>query len=289
MRYTIVLLFVLGSSCLLISCDKRNTKEEIRDLAKKHEYNSPVNKLLEGYIRAYYATPPDKDHFLSFVQACELKDDYIKQLKQYGGYEIVEALFDNHSLFASFSDSTFIVMRKGAFNKMGCCVIGTPSFWLEHPEKYPMDRLDYNDWFNPAAFTANGEYLFPLEFDYSRLKQQIDSISILYYDSLVIHKDVIDLSSTNLDDPLFVKQWLPLRIVVSYELSSDYISMQSVIPNTGVYYTNSQTAEPLPLQTETVSVCRNYLDDIKQIFRTCLMESPKAESIITTIVLKKNE
>lgn len=273
----------------LTSCSYRDpTPDIIRDNARKYECVSILNSLLEGYIRVYYTSPVNKESLISFVEECEKKDKWFKQGINHTDFEMIKMLYDKQTYFASFQDSSFIYMENGPFGKVGCCVIGTPSFWLEYPELYPMDRLDYNDWFNTSAFSFDGEYLFPVEFNYSALNNIIDSLSANYYSFICYSGEVVDTYSPLIDKPTLINKWIPVRAVVLYDFLTDNLSIISHIPKENIFCYTNATMDPISINEAIEDLQQHFILDFKQTLRTFLTESAQCKRIIATVYLKTN-
>lgn len=140
---------------------------DVRRKALLHEIQSPLNGLVEHYAKCYYRLPEKKEDLVTFI--LQSGEDY-KEWQELAGL-----LSNEKVLMDSFQDSLFIYNRE---NNLGCCVYGTPGYWLHHTEKYPEERMDYWSWFRTSAFDCLGNYLFHAE--YQSMSEKLSEISGRY-------------------------------------------------------------------------------------------------------------
>lgn len=269
-RVLLFLLILLAGSCT----DKVKDKEEIRQLARDNYVDDffPINWLLQGYRNAYYAFPADYDEVLAYVVDCKEHEPFLSEVERIderpGGQDIVDLLSRTKVFYASFGDSVFFYLPD---YQVGSCVIGTPFYWLEHPEEY--DRLDFEGLFQSAAYDENGSYLFSDRFDYERLGRLNDSIASCY--DYVVTSEEFRYDGLS-DEPL--KRQMPYWSIVAFTSEGDSFEILSRVKSTdSLYVGNRPCTDNLPV------CCKEYLDDLQAIIRTAFSENPDAVRIVTGI------
>ncbi len=134
---------ILVFTVLSISCGREYTYRQ----AIRYRSESEVDMVIEYFSRCYYRLPQDIKELEDFIDKSEWRED---------------AEFREKPFFASFRDSVFLYFRK---QKIGSCVYGHPIYWLQHPNDYPVDRLDYFENFKISGFDKNGKYVFNCDYD----------------------------------------------------------------------------------------------------------------------------
>ena len=148
----IILLFIILT---VISC--RENDRAIREKAILYNTHSFLNNLVEFYTECNYVMPTSIKDLIGFVQDWNESSsgDYLSGTL-IRGEEIVRSLRSDFSM-ASYADSVFLYSKK---LRIGCCVYGSPNYWLNNPQKYPSERKDYKYMFRTSFFSSEGRYLF---------------------------------------------------------------------------------------------------------------------------------
>ena len=247
-RIVIILAFISLAACT------SDSKEEIRENARNHMCDiRPLNGMIQYFVHSTYRMPLDYQDFLLFLSLWKENDSFFSEMERIEGYAIIDSLVRADIQIAAYEDSVFFYFPK---EEIGSFVIGTPRFWIEHPEAYPEVQCQRDD-FLPAAFANNGEYLFSI--DYTHLQKILDSIQNNHPNKIIYPGYELDLSSRSPQQKM-----VPLFVVFKYDAYLKKIDICSRIPDQdSLYYTNTPCYEdttriPMPINY----LCRNYLDDL---------------------------
>lgn len=143
------------ASIVLLVCCCSSCSVSTRDNAKKYETYSQLNSIVEYFAKCYYRLPESKKEIHDFILYWKASDP---QSYCYDN-ELIKTFSDKKTQTEIYSDSLFIYLPK---DKLGCCIYGSPEYWLMNPDKYPAERMDYNEQFGISAFDKNSKYIFGL-------------------------------------------------------------------------------------------------------------------------------
>lgn len=256
---------------LLTACTSQ-PNEIIRQKAIDNEQYSFLNKIVEYYSRAYYALPPSKKDLYSFVIEWRSIGSSSAIFERYHG-DVFDALLFDRIEFAYFIDSVFIYAPTLA---LGCRVIGSPFYWLENPDKYDPYKPDFNEWFQPAAYDKEGNYLFEEEFDYRQITSAIDSIASQYACRITHEGYYYD----GLSDKPQRKQ-VPYMSIVAFTPDNDTIetlSMTKTFDSLFVFDKESLTYQSVNNSLPTL--CKDYSDNVVAAIKKIFKKNPILNRII---------
>lgn len=234
-----------------------DSKEEIRENARKHSCDiRPINGMIQYFVHSTYRMPLDYQDFLHFLYLWKENDPFFSEMERIEGYSILDSLSHAEIQFAAYEDSVFFYFPK---DEIGSYIIGTPRFWLEHPEAYPEVQCQ-RDAFLPAAFANNGEYLFNI--DYNHLQMILNSIQDDYPNKIIYPGYEFDIFSRSAQ-----RKMIPLCVMMKYDVHLKEIEICSRVPDQdSLYFYNKRYFEDttrisLPIN----NLCRNYLDDLTSV------------------------
>ena len=142
-------------SVFVVSCSLQDTI--VCDNARKNRIHTQLDNIIEYYSACHYRMPDDINEICGFMNnLIEYDPEGYSYVREW-----IDVISKNHCRMVSYTDSVFLYFPE---QKAGCCVYGTPYYWLKYPEKYPMDRWDYNSNFQISAFDADGRYIFNLDY-----------------------------------------------------------------------------------------------------------------------------
>ena len=97
---------------------------------------------------------------------------------------------------------------------MGCSVKGTPYYWLEHPDTYPIERMDFSEIFRVSAFNENDEFIFDIDYDAFEnvLEKKKDG-----YSRKFLYKKI--------NEPFDINQFIPMFAIARIDLEKGCTSI----------------------------------------------------------------
>lgn len=246
----IICLFVLLTS----SCSHFNY--EVIKKSRKYETMTQLNNIIEHYSRCYYSLPSNKQSLIDFLDKWRIEDSSTFCIQR----EIYTALKKEYFLMAAFEDSVFLYFPS---RRIGTCVIGHPLYWIENPDLYPTERLDYWWNFQIAAYRKDGSYCFT--FDYSSLTEKIKQLNHKYENVLFTQNSGICKSKT---------ESLPFttyRAVACFDVINDSLYIISPILDLDKLYLldkdKQEYSSVLEISKSLNTLCRYYFDDLKTVFK----------------------
>lgn len=255
MRNALILLlpiFIVSCSCYEdIVCNK----------ARKYRIYTGFDNIIEHYSACNYRMPTDMDEICDFMNNLIEKDPvgygYVKEFSDY--------ISEHRHLMVSYTDSVFIYFPG---EKIGCCTYGSPYYWIEHPEKYPEDRLDYNTNFQISAFDKEGHYIYDL--DYSGMTESIDDIE----------REPGGLTIMNYQFNNFYKErrYMPLLVVLTINLDSKTILATSYIPD-ALYVCGVDSMSVLPYKGNISVDCKDYYREVYERILPFVISNEKVTKI----------
>ncbi len=263
-----------------VSCSNDMTdKERIRQLATNNFVDefSPISGLLQYYVRAYYAMPADKKEFLSFVEKYKDADPFFSEIEELIGLDILDTLTKETILFASYDDSIFFYLPNF---KVGSSIIGTPFYWIEHPELYPPYKFTYYDEFRPSAYRLNGDYLFETEYNYASLNAAIDSVVSSHYNGIVTYNGYFfdGLSETP------HRQQTPYLSIASFSPSTGSLEiLSSLLPTDSLQVFSKSQKAYSPIEIPLEELCKDYLDELVTVLNENVKENTEVAKILMGI------
>ncbi len=174
----------------------------------------------------------------------------------------------------AFEDSVFIYFPS---QKTGCCVIGHPIYWLEHPELYPIERTDYWWHFNTAAYRKDGTYCF--DYNYCKIDTLIGKLEQTYVNNIFI-------KSSDPTSPISGNRRFTIyKAVTCYDSAIDSLFIISSIPNSSSLFIKNNNSYCSLLETENdwEMLCSDYFNDVKEILKR---NSNEASRIILLLELR---
>ena len=270
-RFLIFLMVFLPLSCT------PQTQGRIRQKAIENECPSLFTPILSFYVKAYYALPKDKETIISFAEKWKAVDTNFVLFENRYGMSLND-LLSSRIDYAYYTDSAFLFSTVNS-NRIGCSIIGSPFYWIMHPEEYNPYKFDFYDQFMPSAFRNNGEYLFEEEFDYDHLSMLINNISLnhssrIYYDGFYFD---------GLTETPYRKK-MPYMSIVSYCMSTDSITtLTRLLPQDSLFIFNKETESFLQIQNSLTDLCHSYLKDLSLAIKSCQTNNCDVDRIVLGI------
>lgn len=272
MKHWLLLLIVCQLS--FFSCG--SNADAIRENAIKYESLTALNGIIELYSECYYKMPETVDNITSFIDEWRQNDSASYLYSRKESADIAEAL-SSHSIDAVFyDDSVFLFDRK---NKLGCCVYGTPKYWLEHPERWPSERNDYWYQFKTAAFDREGEYIFNL--DYERINEDLVTVGDPYRRICMTSYYTQSLLTDNL-----VLQKVPYQIAISYDADEDNMETLAAMPTTNEIFCFDRDSDgqdesfQFELSSNLQDQFSEYFSDMGQYLKSLVNSDERIAKII---------
>lgn len=230
--------------------------------SRQHETITQLNSIIEHYSRCYYCLPSNKQSIIDFLDNWRIEDSSTFCVQK----ELYTALMEEKFLMAAFKDSVFLYFPS---RRTGTCVIGHPLYWIEHPDLYPTERLDYWWNFRTAAYRKDGSYCYT--FDYYALDEKIKHLENKYKNALFTKKSSNDKSKTE------SSSFTTYRAIACFDVTNDSLYIISpILALDQLYLLNNDKQEYSPILETSNSlntICRYYIDDLKTIFK--LMSNDK--------------
>ncbi len=272
------LFFVLIICSVCISCVNTDNKETVRRRARQNECYSFLNQIVRRYVHANYKMPDNLEDLLTFVSEWEKTDVDFWIYEADAGIKYRDALKHKSLEFAFYQDSVFFYMEAPA-GKIGCCEIGTPHFWLEHPDIYQRNhRGSLMDGLLPSAFYDNGKYLFETDFDYNYLIHCIDSIEQKYSAAIFYPSYYFDVLTETSEPRL-----MPFLSIISFDVKRNALALSSRIPERDSLYVTMNQKDFAPIDTSLTALCADYLQDLSAAIKTGLRGNPQVGYLVMGI------
>lgn len=220
---------------VLISCGS----DYVHRQAIMHQSVSEIDMATEYFSICYYRLPKDFKELNEFIDESEWK-------------ELIE--IRDRPLCAFYQDSVFLYFRRC---RLGCCIYGHPVYWLQHPDEYPSDRIDYFENFRISGFDSNGRFVFSR--DYELLSANIKTISINY-------KGVISCKNrifTPWRDSLKIG---PKLFLLEYSKEDDKVKLIAELKHEGgMYISDKHDISRMFLETNNISIGDDYIHSVKHL------------------------
>ena len=263
--------FVILAIFCIVSCSSES-KEEIRKNAREYQCDiRPLNGMIQFFIHSTYRMPKDYQDFLNFISLWKENDSFFFEMETIEGYSIIDSLTHTDIQFAAYDDSVFFFLPK---YHIGSYVIGTPRFWIEHPDAYPTIQCERTD-FLPAAFQNDGNYLFDI--DYVQFQKNLDSIQNGYTNRLLYPGEEVDL---------FFRyprhKMIPLRVMLKYNALLKELTFCSQIPKQDSLFSVNKSInnDPTQIHLPIDELCRPYFDDVVAIMDSLSKHDTRIDQII---------
>lgn len=260
LRLTILIIAIISAASCTISS---NT---VCEKARKYSAETEINNIVEYFTVCQYRTPADFDELCDFVNEWKRNDSDGFSYND----EIIQSFFAGRQMMASFKDSVLIFFPK---RKIGCCVYGTPFYWLEHPDRYPAERMDYNSYFEPSAFNDDNEYLFQI--DYSSFKDSVDKFKSAHEYELIFKRPDCQFDF-----------YYPLRAIITIDLNGEGSTV--IYQNAAAVYIRPISEKKKidqyngAIQTDL----EQYISDVIDLTKTFFSEKEGASKVIVPIELR---
>lgn len=249
----IILMVSLSSSC---------GDDYVYRQAITHQSVSEIDMVVEYFSICYYRLPKNFKELKEFIDASEWKD-------------FIE--IRDRPLFASYQDSVFLYFRQ---SQLGCCLYGHPLYWLQHPDEYPSDRLDFFENFQVSGFDKKGKYIFCR--DYELLSANIKTLSDNY-------REVISCKSrifTPWRDELIMG---PKLFLMEYSNEDNKITIIAEQGHEGDTYVSDKLDVSHMLSViNNISPCSEYIHSVKQVLSHFLETHPEICKLLVPLNLYCN-
>ena len=220
---------------ILISCGSNYVHKQ----AIMHRSVSEIDMVTEYFSICYYRLPKDFKELKEFIDVSEWK-------------EIIE--IRDRPLFAFYQDSVFLYFRH---YRLGSCIYGHPVYWLQHPDEYPSDRIDYFENFRISGFDSNGRFVSCR--DYEMLNANIKSISFNYKGVISCKSRIFTPWRNNLK--MGAKLFL-----LEYSKEDDNVKLIAELKHEeGMYISDRYDMSQMFREINNISIGDDYIHSVKQL------------------------
>lgn len=249
----------LVSVMITISC---SPQINIREAAIVSERHTTLNSCIEFYSRCYHKLPTTLQDISKFLDEWEMEDpescyppDHLDEMLNY--IESTGLLIESHT------DSLFIFDKK---NNIGCCVYGTPEYWIQNPQNYPSEKMDYWDIFRTSAFDMTGRYIFRANYS------EIDS-AIVKIGKKFPWRQEASINVQHWPDGKLVQQSVPFKAILQYDRITDSLSVLATMPTNVMAIVPNEEYAPHEFPANKPILDSkpnedNYLSDLRKILHS---------------------
>ena len=254
------ILVIIAYGLISTACDT------VRQAAIKYEYDSELNGIIEYYSQCYYSLPKDKKDILSFLSSWKSSspDSYCYDLC---GDDMISHIQKDRIRISSYEDSIFLFIPK---KKAGCCVYGTPGYWLDHPELYGKSKASYEMYFRSSTFDVSGDYLF--DYDTNGLEEMINAIKQEYSDGIYAWLPIIN----EFDDETKYA-FAPYRVIVTCNADSSY---ETYYPGSSQKFRIGNDEKDLHTLDQIQEMTQKYLSRIIDCACLWLSQNKKVNRVV---------
>lgn len=185
----------------------------------------------------------------------------------------IDLIKNNNLQWEFYTDSVFVY--SSSLN-LGTCVYGHPFYWLEHPERYPEERVDYFDNFRPSIFDHQGKFIFNFDL-IDKLTDEIDSIKEKYSNMVMVNNKLKNVEIIP-EEP-----FINANLICSYDGSGD-IKIETPLPEE--FFILDKTSNKLTPGSIDLRESLNPLyEELTDLMRKTLRENPAVDKVIFTTSL----
>ena len=255
----------------MLSCTGSSS---VRELAIKNEvFFTPVNNIIELYSSYHYELPENYNQIIEFLKEWKKQDPDSFWL-DYDNTDNTDKIEEMRALAPQgefYRDSIFLYYQQ---LNTGVCVYGHPYYWLEHPERFPEDRMDYDSFFRPSAFDSDGN----IDFCFNRegLQEKLDEIGRFYKYQFV--------SENKFAGERF-RDYYPARVICEFYKDSQSLVFKTQIPSNLFSLDIDAGDVKTSIEENTMEICSQYFEDITNELKKELIDNPSIDKFILSLNL----